>query len=633
MKINDCELIYFNGLSSGGAKFSRSWETEIRQSLDGGEDRQGLRSQPLRRLPFQVVARNLSELSEARRIIQSGLESGRAATPLWGRGQGLALASSGPALTLDPECAYPFQPGDWIFIVETSSWRWEVAQIASVASLTALNLEDPLSSAFPIGSMVYPMLFGKLEVDEIQPISPVSAVFNLTVVEPLGSGSALSSEISCPVEAESFTLGNRTFCDGDLTLTLLDGCGGHRAIQWSALGYADSYQVAYSLDSGGPYTLFETTNDLESWIPRNFRYPVYFVVAAISGSTQILSNQVALPPITIEGCMRAFQERHVAAFGSTYTWPVEFAIGVFTPNEYPSDGWYDDDLDSGGAARETQLIQALSDCFYDSGILQRFVQVPSVDTLFEGADPNTPLAYFEDPSTSDRRDPFPDTAPVITELNRLSDLRLIADWFCPLKYLPIEYYPASYYSVDEILPHGKFIFSLFEIKDATALASDNCETQSQCVAYLQNGWNITDWYHTSSEPGYPFQAGVNAYIEAAEMPGGSILYVGQMRSVRYQMKMKVAGYGVAKLHLFQALTLELGIPPISAGQIPPCEVDGLYHATQAPVLLPGGSEYECPMYANQTPLIPESVGLETRWNLYAPLFLVEKLHEDWTHHA
>lgn len=633
MMINNCHLIPCNGFSSGGVQFARSWQTEVRQALSGHEDRQSLRSRPLRRLPFQITARNLSELAQLKNLLDAGLRSGRVAVPLWGRGQAIAAATSGAELTLDPEAAYPFTPGEWVFIVETCAWRWEVAQLDSVASLTSITLDSGLSESFPIGSIVYPILFGKLSVESVTPISPVASQFELVVEEPLGKGALLDSESACPAGSESFTTGNRTFCEGSLTITLVAGCGGYRELNWDPLGYADRYEVRYAFNSGGPYTLLDTTQSSSATVPRWLQTPVFYVVAAISGSTEIISNEIDVDPITIEACLRAFQERHVVGHGALVAWPSVFEVGAVSPPAYPVDGWYDADLIAGGAPREVALIQGLIDLFFDTQILQAYVDLPP-ETLLEDYPSGTTLPYFEDPDTLSRRDPFPDTPPTVNEATRLDDLRQLADWFCVLNYLPITYYPLHLYQVDEVIPHARWIFSEYDLRQALVIPSDACSTPTECAQLLHERWDLATWNHSSSHPGAPFSAGTNAWRQITELPGGSEVCIGEMKATRYRFQSPMSDFGVARLYLFQALTTELGEPPLEAGQNPPGKVDLHFHSTALPVELPViGGEYESGYQAGSKPTLPDTLNLETIWNLYEAILLVEKRGDDWTHFA
>ena len=623
--VNECVLITANGWSSGQATgFRRTWDISVAQSLSGAQDRQANRSKPNRALAFTVVALSLAERAQLIEEVRESLKTGRTAVPIWGRGQIIASNLSGTSLATDPETSsYDFEAGDFVFLFDGVSGRWEVAEIDSVTGTNTYTLSSAPNAPFGVGNYVYPLFYGLLTIDSAKVIDPESGEASLTVSEPLGSGSLLDSGVSCPAPVGTYTGGDVTFCTGALTVSVETACGPYYGLSWNSVPYAQNYQIKYAFTPGGPYTVYGNTTDLEYPVPR-FLETAYYVVAAQAGDTEIESNEVTIEALTIEGCMRAFQERHVVALGAEHVWDAAFTrdTDAVAPSSYPALGFYDADIAAGGATRETELVQALSDLFYSTGILQKFIELDP-DLLLSDADSRNDLLYFEDAITFDRRSPFFDTPPTISVGNQVYGIRDIASYICKLEFIPLDLY-----QLGGSPGHGDFFFNHYEIKNANVSGAAN---EAAARTALIDGWEnpSNNWGATSSTPGYPFTGGVAAFVQNSPLWDGSSYWVGDMTSVRYEIQAPVSGFGSAgEVHLYQSFTLELAFPPYAAGQMPPGELDWIWREQEEFQSLPL-TTFQSARYADQTPLLPEA-DLERRWNLYSPMVLiVKRASEHW----
>lgn len=631
--VDNAVLLWVNGFSAGTpATLRRRWDVETAESLAGDQDRQLNRSQPLRSLSFDLRIIDLDTRFKWMEAVREASRTGRAACPYWGRAQTILTAVSGTTLQTEAETSsWQFSVGDKVLLYEYGVDKWEVAEIATVTDTNNYTLTQAPSRTFPIASLVYPLIFGRISSVRNNHWDSQSGDFSFSISEPIGSGELIDSETDCPTPTDTFSSGNRTFCSDIFTLEVTPKCGGFYELNWNQIPYADNYQVRYSLTQGGPYTSLGNTISTEYEAPR-YLERAYYVIAAQAGETEIVSNEVEVDEITIEACMRAFQERHVVALGNLYTWDAVFdrLTDSATPADYPVDGFYDADIAANGDTRIAALVQAVSDLFFDTGILQKYIQVPGLD-LLQRELATTELSYYENNLGTERISPFPDTPPTISTGAHDAALRDIAGYICPLKYLPLR---LNQDPMDS-LSHGEFEFSEYQIKDATILGSDLVTSWPDLLAELQSGWDDpgNDWTGASSAPGEPFTGGVWAYSNEETYPGGAVYYVGQMRAVRYKVQAPVSSYGDGELVFYQALTLELGEPPLEQGQTPPVPVDKKYYESEPRTPLPiSGGAYESGWFANQRPVNPE-LGLQTLWNLYKPLILIVKEHEHWDHFA
>lgn len=628
--VNDCTLITAGGWSQGQATHTqKAYDIKTAEALDGSQDRQSNRSKPLQKhtVSFRVI--DLDNRLELTEQIRDALKRGRAAMPFWGRGQYILTEITGTTLETDPEgAAFSFTAGQKVFLFNPANGEFEVAEIAAVTDTNNYTLTGAPSKTFRPGTVAYPLIFGKPSIESGTLIDPHAGDFTLSVSEPLGSGDLLDSEIDCPIVVESFAGENLTFCENFFELALVPKCGGFTGLEWSKIAYADNYQVRYSLSMGGPYTAIFDTLDTKIDAPR-FLSDSYYTVAAQVGSTEIISNEVVVPALTIEAAMRAFQERHEVALESTYSWGGAFprsSDGTIPP-DYPADGFYDPDISGGNATRETELIQELSDLFFSTGILEQFAEIDT-ETLLEDTFAVTPIPYYQDPITYSRRPPFPLVPPTVSEGTRMDSLREIADWFCLLQVL-------AFRLIQEpmaIAGHGEFYFSEYDVKDSTLHVGDDCRELPTCRKLLSDGWDnpVNTWTATSSEPGYPFSGGSWAYTQYVYTPAGTRVCVGQLRSVRYKLWTPL-NHGQGKAYLFQALTLDLGVSPKEIGQNPPCKVDGKFHQTESVSMDGIPFDFESNWYANMKPEFGENE-IQFLWNLYSPMIVVVKKidNDDWT---
>lgn len=143
---------------SAGIDLSLQWQTKIVAGLTGLEERAGWRERPGAVLTWQVTGAGVAASASLATRIRRAIESGSAAVPCHSRPSQCVSATAG-ALTIAPT-PWPWAAGDWL-------WIGEMAQARQVAGVEGdvLNLAEPLAARPAAGTLVYPLLFGALEVD------------------------------------------------------------------------------------------------------------------------------------------------------------------------------------------------------------------------------------------------------------------------------------------------------------------------------------------------------------------------------------------------------------------------------------------------------------------------------------
>lgn len=149
-------------------EWSRRWETEIADAVTGAESRAALRSHPLVSLAWTVTPWSLQEQAQLDDRIRAAKKSGKACAPFWGRASVLQTACNASTAVVQGT-HWTWSSGNSIFFLDASNPAnpiFRVRQITNVSGQT-LTLDASVAHTFPAGSLVYPLLFGKFECEEI----------------------------------------------------------------------------------------------------------------------------------------------------------------------------------------------------------------------------------------------------------------------------------------------------------------------------------------------------------------------------------------------------------------------------------------------------------------------------------
>jgi uncharacterized phage protein (TIGR02218 family) len=158
-------LLDFAADWKNGAALSLRWQTEIAAALDGGEDRAGLRPAPRATASWRLTARDAMEAARLETQLRAALDSGLAAAPCHARPcYVMEVANDGQTLVLKPT-RWPWAVGDWLLVFDASG-QTQTRQITAVEDNgTALQLNASIADPPPVGAAVYPLIFGRLEIE------------------------------------------------------------------------------------------------------------------------------------------------------------------------------------------------------------------------------------------------------------------------------------------------------------------------------------------------------------------------------------------------------------------------------------------------------------------------------------
>lgn len=169
-------------------KWSRLWTTIIRDSVGGSEERVSMRPRGRVRLGFTVNPTNDVEAHQALDRLRAIVASGRAVVPYWGRGITLPTGASIGATVVDiaREPAWEWDNGDKVFLSDAaprSFETWEVATLDRFKGDLKVRFSSPLTKAFPHGSRLYPLIFGRAKVGDLELLDDWHNAFAFEVEE------------------------------------------------------------------------------------------------------------------------------------------------------------------------------------------------------------------------------------------------------------------------------------------------------------------------------------------------------------------------------------------------------------------------------------------------------------------
>lgn len=366
--INGCVLFPNSPDWRSPVEYDQEWSTRVARTSTGVEKRSSFRGSSLETLSFSVYPSSPAAQHWAQARLLKATQAGKIAVPFWGQGQPLAASFSNgdSSLTLNGN-EYPFSYGDLVIFpshgLDDEDYVYGVVNslVGDVMTLTSLSSS---SFSFLEGEMIYPLFFGRPELGQWTPRTIFHSPFKIKVVQPLPTGQL--GEATNNTEITYATTVTDRICDQTPEIWLTSACGGSAYINWLPVFGATSYNVYSSSTEVGGYTLFDHTSDFNYPVGRPYLEDKYWRVTALIGDVESdPSNAILVEGAYIERTMRALQERNFIALGTYIDWP-DHDISATDPGHYPSNGFYDDDIAAGGAAREVVLIQAIADAFSHS---------------------------------------------------------------------------------------------------------------------------------------------------------------------------------------------------------------------------------------------------------------------------
>lgn len=167
-------------------RLTLAWDTEIAATLRGNEGRSALRRSPRPTLSFTVRPANTAAQTAFVAALSAALAAGQCCAPLFGRASWLAVdAAAGSSTLLIESGAWPWAAGDYL-VLYPDPWQataFAVCQISGVDTAgTTLTLTSPLTLASAAATAVYPLLFGRPQIDDIAQITGAISSWPVEIV-------------------------------------------------------------------------------------------------------------------------------------------------------------------------------------------------------------------------------------------------------------------------------------------------------------------------------------------------------------------------------------------------------------------------------------------------------------------
>ncbi|MHB8520731.1 MAG: hypothetical protein ACYDH9_08225 [Limisphaerales bacterium] len=100
---------------SGKVNWSRTWATRLAEGITGAEDRAAMRTKPLHKLEYGILAASLQDRSNLEARLAAAVKKGRACCPLWARPSELSQDAGDTACLVSG--IWPWRQGDYAFFI------------------------------------------------------------------------------------------------------------------------------------------------------------------------------------------------------------------------------------------------------------------------------------------------------------------------------------------------------------------------------------------------------------------------------------------------------------------------------------------------------------------------------------
>lgn len=149
-----------------GMRWQRSWTNRVAANVRGSERRQALRIGARAKVSWTLDPFDFAEGGWLIERVREAKRVGLAAVPMWGYGMELASDASGTSASV---VAAPMvvRPDDWLlFIQQGTVEAWDIAEVYDSTGLN-FTLSAALGGTYAAGTMVWPVLFGQFECNDI----------------------------------------------------------------------------------------------------------------------------------------------------------------------------------------------------------------------------------------------------------------------------------------------------------------------------------------------------------------------------------------------------------------------------------------------------------------------------------
>ncbi len=179
--VNDFVLFPHRANYGTEPSWQRRWENQVVDSEFGEESRAGLRAVPRVLIQWGITSRDIAEQSQLMDRILAARKSGKACAPHWGRGSELAAAVTGTAVAIESDSTWPWQAGDFAFLVDDAG-DYDAIEVDSVG-VSSFTLVSPVTRSYHAGTFVWPLVFGKFGCDNYRALTARVGEASMSITE------------------------------------------------------------------------------------------------------------------------------------------------------------------------------------------------------------------------------------------------------------------------------------------------------------------------------------------------------------------------------------------------------------------------------------------------------------------
>lgn len=169
-------------------EWTRAWDTVIRDSVRGKEQRLALRPRGRVTVKFRFFPFDDIERQQFEDRMRAAMKDARAAIPFWGRGVRASgdVAIAATTVSIAEEPTFEWDNDDWLFIgrLVTRDWAiWETVQVDHFPGNGTVVLKTGLVNSYPAGCRFYPLVAGRVTFSDAELLDDWRASRSVSVEE------------------------------------------------------------------------------------------------------------------------------------------------------------------------------------------------------------------------------------------------------------------------------------------------------------------------------------------------------------------------------------------------------------------------------------------------------------------
>lgn len=197
--VNGHVLIPLVANYASGIGLQRRWIDDVCSAEFGNESRFALSAVSRHARSFRVTPSDVQATERLIDQLMAAAKSGLACCPFYGYGIQLSSSVIGDTAVINSS-EYPIAVGQKVILIDPSG-RHDVREIDAIAGDT-LTFDSPVTTGrmYPEGSFMWPLLFGKVRIDNMQSLLEDVGECRVTIAEQVSAQSATVGEAAPPLD-------------------------------------------------------------------------------------------------------------------------------------------------------------------------------------------------------------------------------------------------------------------------------------------------------------------------------------------------------------------------------------------------------------------------------------------------